>query len=189
MEWLRSCVGCQCAVHPAGGASVNGHGGLRRQLREEWLTKLITEPSRRNTQIRFVVAGRDFQVNLGRAELTGPVPYSEFGRFVSRSKISLNITRRSHTTVYASATSRPFELAAFGACIVSQPYKGIEEWFEVGKELLVAGNADEAAELYASLLEDKEVASALGRRARDRILAEHTFHHRAHEVVNAIRSK
>jgi len=166
--------------------SFYGHGS---QLREEWLRKLIAQPSERNTGIRFVVGGRDFQVPLGRAEFAGTIPYSEFGRFVSRSKISLNITRRSHTTVYASATSRPFELAAFGACIVSQPYKGIEEWFEVGKELLVAGNADEAAELYASLLEDKEVASALGRRARDRILAEHTFHHRAHEVVNAIRSK
>src|SRR5437667_4085503 len=166
--------------------SFYGHGS---QLREEWLTKLITEPSKRNTRIRFVVGGRDFQVHLGRAELTGPVQYSEFGRFVSRSKISLNITRSSHTAVFASATSRPFELASFGACIVSQPYKGIEEWFNVGKELLVAGGVDEAIELYDSLLEDNEAALAIGRRARDRILADHAFHHRAQEVVSAVLSK
>jgi spore maturation protein CgeB len=163
--------------------SFYGHGS---QLREEWLKKLITEPSQQNPRIRFIVGGRDFQVPLGRAELIGPVPYSEFGRFVSRSKISLNITRSSHTSVYASATSRPFELAAFGACIVSQPYEGIEEWFDVGRELIVARNGEEVGGVYAELLGDPENAQALGRRARERILKEHTFHHRAREVMAAI---
>ncbi|HLC11531.1 MAG TPA: glycosyltransferase [Candidatus Bathyarchaeia archaeon] len=165
--------------------SFYGHGS---QLREEWLAKLISEPSQRNADIRFVVGGRDFDFPLGRAELVGPVPYSEFGRFVSRSKVNLNITRSSHTTVYASATSRPFELAAFGACMVSQPYDGIQEWFEIGKELLIARSTGEAEELYRSLLDDRETAAELGRRARERILKEHTFHHRAQEVVMAVQS-
>ncbi|HEX9339686.1 MAG TPA: glycosyltransferase [Thermoplasmata archaeon] len=165
--------------------SFYGHGS---QLREEWLAKLIAEPSQRNPEIHFVVGGRDLRVPLGKAEFVGPVPYSEFGRFVSRSRISLNITRSSHATVYASATSRPFELAAFGACMVSQPYEGIQEWFEVGKELLVVGSANEASEVYGTLLADREAANELGRRARRRILTEHTFHHRAKEVVAALRS-
>ena len=84
--------------------SFYGHGA---QLREEWLRNLISEPSQRHPGIRFVVGGRDFEVPLGKAEFVGTVPYSEFGRFVSRSKINLNITRSSHTTVYASATARP----------------------------------------------------------------------------------
>jgi len=163
--------------------SFYGHGS---QLREEWLTKLIAEPSQRERETRFVVGGRDFQVSLGRAEFVGPVPYSEFGRFVSRSRINLNITRTSHTTVYASATARPFELAAFGACIVSQPYEGMQEWFSVGQELLVAGSAEEAQEVYEELLRDTETARELGRRARARVLKEHTFHHRAREVVAAV---
>ena len=164
--------------------SFYGHGS---QLREEWLAKLIAEPSHRRPGIRFVVGGRDFQVPLGTAELVGPVPYSEFGRFVSRSKINLNITRSSHTTVYASATSRPFELAAFGACIVSQPYEGMQEWFDVGRELIVAQSTGEAEEVYEQLLDDSELAETLGRRARDRVVKEHTFQHRAREVVSAIR--
>ncbi len=160
--------------------------GYGSQLREEWLAKLIAEPSQRNPEVHFVVGGSDFQVPLGRAEFVGPVPYSEFGRFVSRSKINLNITRTSHTMVYASATSRPFELAAFGACIVSQPYEGIQEWFNVGEELLVARSTEEARELYRSLLDDRETAGGFGRRARDRIVRQHTFRHRALEVIDAV---
>src|SRR5207249_1166114 len=103
-------------------------------LREEWLAKLIAEPSQGKPAIRFIVGGRDFNVSLGRATFVGPVPYSQFGRFVNRSIINLNITRSSHTSVYASATARPFELASFGACVVSQPYEGIQGWFDVGRE-------------------------------------------------------
>ncbi len=165
--------------------SFYGHGS---QLREEWLARLITNPSQRNPKTRFVVAGRDFQVPLGRAEFVGPIPYSEFGRFVSRSRINLNITRSSHSTVYASATSRPFELAAFGACIVSQPYEGIQEWFDVGKELVIVRTAEEAGELYQLLLDNREDAEEFGRRARQRILKDHTFHHRAREVVTGVES-
>ena len=160
-----------------------GHGS---QLREEWLAILIAEPSQRNTAIRFVVGGRDFQVPLGRAEQIGPIPYSEFGRFVSRSKVNLNITRSSHTAVYASATSRPFELAAFGACIVSQPYEGIQEWFVVGKEIIIARTAQEAGQIYQFLLDDPEAAGEFGCRARGRMMRDHTFHHRAREVVQAV---
>lgn len=165
--------------------SFYGHGS---QFREEWMEKLIAEPSRRLPNVRFVVGGEGYDVPLGQAQLVGDVPYSAFGQFVGRSKISLNITRRSHTAVYASATSRPFELAAFGACIVSQPYDGIEEWFEVGKELLVAHDTGEASKIYEGLLDDAEAIPEFGRRARQRVIQEHTFRHRTSEVVRAIHS-
>ncbi len=165
--------------------SFYGHGS---RLREEWMAKMIAEPSQQEPQLRFVVGGRDLQVPLGNAEFVGAVPYSEFGGFVGRSRVSLNITRSSHTAVYASATARPFELAAFGACIVSQPYEGIEEWFDVGKELLIARSAHEAKEIYRSLIDDEHTASDFGLHARERILQDHTFHHRAREVTAAVRA-
>lgn len=162
--------------------------GFGSQFREEWMTKLISVPSERLPRVRFVVGGNGFEIPLGRAERAGEVPYSAFGQFVGRSKINLNITRRGHTSVYASATARPFELAAYAACIVSQPYNGIEEWFQVGKELLVAKDEDHACELYGWLLDDEATAREFGRRARERVLREHTFRHRANEVVAAFRS-
>jgi spore maturation protein CgeB len=88
--------------------------------------------------------------------------------------------------VYASSTSRLFELAAAGAAIVTNPYEGIERWFEPGKELLVVSSADEAAGAYRTLLDDPAVAAELGARARERVLEEHTFADRARRLLDLV---
>jgi spore maturation protein CgeB len=114
--------------------------------------------------------------------------YSEFRRFCCQSKICLNITRWSHTSVYASATARPFELAAFGACIVSQPYNGIEEWFQPGTEIVIARSGQEAPAIYQELLDSEEKRLKIGKRARERVLRDHTYRNRA-ETITAVLEK
>jgi len=161
--------------------------GYGSDFREEWMQKLITIPSEKMRKVNFVVAGRDFRVDLGNAKIIGDLSYSEWRQFCCRSKINLNITRWSHTNIYASSTSRPFELAAFGASIVSQPYNGIEEWFEVGKELMVVNDENEAVKMYRYLLDNEEERERTGIRARERVLKEHTFKHRACQLINIIR--
>jgi spore maturation protein CgeB len=83
---------------------------------------------------------------------------------------------------------RPFELAAFGSCIVSQPYNGIEEWFEPGKELFVVRSEDETIETYQRLLRDRNEREQAGSRARERVLSEHTYKHRADELITIIQT-
>ena len=161
--------------------------GYGSEFREEWMAKMITNPSKKMRDIHFSVGGKNFGIDLGNANLVGDISYSAFREFCCRSKINLNITRWSHTNVYASSTSRPFELAAYGACIVSQPYNGIEEWFEIGKELFVVNSEDEAIEMYRWLLDDKEEREKVGGKARERVLKEHTFQHRAKELVDVLR--
>ena len=160
--------------------------GYGSEYREEWMTKLITEPSKKLLDVNFVVGGKGFKIDLGNANLIGDIPYSAFREFCCRSKICLNITRWSHTKVYASSTARPFELAAYGVCIVSQPYNGIEEWFDVGKELIVVNSDKEAIEIYKWLLDDEIEREKIGKRARERILKEHTYRHRAREIINVL---
>lgn len=160
--------------------------GYGSEYREEWMSKLITEPSKKLKDVNFVVGGKGFKIDLGNANLIGDISYSAFREFCCRSKICLNITRWSHTKVYASSTARPFELAAYGACIVSQPYNGIEEWFEVGKELIVVESEEEAIETYKWLLTDDVEREKIGKRARERILKEHTFRHRAQKIINVL---
>lgn len=161
--------------------------GYGSDFREEWMEKLITIPSQKMPELSFAVAGENFRIDLGNAKMVGDLSYSQWRQFCCRSKINLNITRWSHANVYASSTSRPFELAAFGSCIVSQPYNGIEEWFEVGKELIVVNSENEAIETYKRLLHNGEDREKIGTRARGRILKEHTFKHRAHQLIDVIR--
>jgi hypothetical protein len=166
--------------------------GYGSDFREEWMEKLITIPSKMMPGANFIVAGGNFRIDLGNARLIGDLSYSAWREFCCRSKVNLNITRWSHTNIYASSTSRPFELAAFESCIVSQPYNGIEEWFEVGKEITVVNGEEEAIEAYKRLLGSEEERIRLGRKARDRVLKDHTFRHRAREltgIVNSLRSQ
>jgi Glycosyl transferases group 1 len=160
--------------------------GYGDKFRREWVEAMVGEPSRRLPDADFALGGRDFQGDTGRARLIGDVPFNAFARVISSARVNLCITRRSHATVYASSSCRPFELASSGAAIVSNPYEGIERWFEPGSELIVVHDADEARATYRALLDDPAQAVELGRRARERVLDEHTYRHRARQVLGLL---
>jgi glycosyl transferase family 1 len=160
--------------------------GYGDKFRREWMQALVGEPSRAAADIDFALGGRDFRGDIGNAREVGDVPFNVFARAISAARINLNITRRSHATVFASSSSRPFELAAAGAAIVSNPYEGIERWFEPGRELIVVNDSDEALAAYRELLADPGQAEELGRRARERALDEHTYAHRARRVLELV---
>jgi hypothetical protein len=161
--------------------------GYGDKFRREWTAALIGEPSRRLPDSDFALGGRDFRGDTGHAHEIGDVTFNAFSRAISAARINLCITRRSHATVYASSSCRPFELAASGAAIVSNPCEGIERWFEPGAELIVVHDADEAVAAYRRLLDDRAQAEELGRRARERVLDEHTYRHRARQVLDLLR--
>jgi spore maturation protein CgeB len=160
--------------------------GYGDKFRRDWMAALVGEPSRELPDVDFSLGGRDFLGDTGRARLIGDVPFPSFPRAISAARINLCITRRSHATVYASSSCRPFELAAAGAAVVANPYEGIERWFEPGSELLVANDADEAIAHYRALLDDPAQAEEMGRRARERVLDEHTYRHRARQVLDLL---
>ncbi len=160
--------------------------GYGDKFRREWMRTLVGEPSRAVPKVDFALGGRDFRGDTGSARLVGDVPFNVFARTISAARINLNISRRSHATVFASSACRPFELAATGAAIVSNPVAGIERWFEPGRELIVVSTADEATVVYRELLADPAQAEELGRRARERVLDEHTYAHRARRLLELV---
>ena len=160
--------------------------GYGDKFRREWMQTLVGEPSRADEEIDFALGGLDFRGDTGNARLVGDIPFNVFSQAISRARINLNITRRSHATVFASSTARPFELAACASAIVSNPVEGLERWFDVGSELRVVASADEALSAYRELLEDPGGAEAMGRRARERVLDEHTYAHRARQILDLV---
>jgi len=160
--------------------------GYGDKFRREWMEAMIAEPSRLDPDIIFALGGGDFRSDTGKARLIGDVPFNVFSQAISRARVNLNITRRPHASMHASSTCRPFELAAAGAAIVSNPNDGIERWFEPGSELRVVTNADEALAAYRELLDDPGAAEAMGRRARERVLDEHTYAHRARQILDLV---
>jgi spore maturation protein CgeB len=79
-----------------------------------------------------------------------------------------------------SPATRVFEAAGAGACLITDSWEGIDCFLEPGREVLVASNGLEVAEHVKALTPQR--ARAIGRAARERVLAELTYDHRAEEV-------
>lgn len=160
--------------------------GYGSQQREEWMKKMIAEPST-VMPISFVVGGGGFRIDLGKSMLQGDVPLSEFRRFCCSATLNLNIVREVFARTPYSSTARPFELASLGCCVVSSPYRGIEKWFTPGKEIVLLSENDNVAEVYQGLLEDRDKALTIGKAARSRVIKEHTYRHRAADMTEELR--
>jgi hypothetical protein len=159
-----------------------GHG---KEYRSQWVEDMITHPSNAMPDTHFAVRGTKLG-SLGRTQLLPYLSVSKLREYACRSKINLCITRRAHASVFGSSSARPFELAAMGCCIVANPYEGIELWFEPGKELFIVRSQEEAIDRYRYLLAHDAERLAIGQAARARVLKEHTFRHRAQQLVDIV---
>jgi len=160
-----------------------GYGGRERKNN---INMMITEPSK-ILKYKFFMSGRYLEtIDIGNAEVTKPFSFTEWRNYCCRSKVNLNVTRDLHASVFATSTSRPFELAAMQCCIVSSPYKGLEKWFDIGKEIMIAYSAKEFIELYEYLIENDELRLKMGQMAQTRVKKEHTSRHRARQIMQII---
>jgi hypothetical protein len=159
-----------------------GHG---REYRAEWIEAMITQPSNQLPEAKFRVRGLRLG-GIGRAQSLPYLSFSKLREYTCRSKINLCITRGAHASVFGSSSSRPFELAGMGCAIVANPYLGLDTWFEPNKEIIIVQSGEEALDRYRYLLTHDSERQQLGERARQRLLKEHTFQHRAHELVKIV---
>jgi spore maturation protein CgeB len=95
-------------------------------------------------------------------------------------KAVLNISRDSMAKYGFSPATRVFEAAGAGACIITDYWEGIDFFFEPGKEILVATNGSDVKDLVSFLTEEK--AMQIGQAALKKVLAKHTYTHRAEEL-------
>ena len=92
-------------------------------------------------------------------------------------KTVLNVSRESMARYGFSPATRVFEAAGAGACLITDAWEGIELFLEPGKEILVARDGAEVAEHLAATTPKR--ALEIGAAALERVLAEHTYAHRA----------
>lgn len=155
--------------------------------RQEKIEELFCEPARRLAEKRFVLAGPQYPVdirwpqNVDRIMHVDPQSHASF---YSSSCMTLNVTRREMVLAGYSPSVRLFEAAACGTTIVSDAWKGLDTFLTPGKEILLAETATDVVGYLTQM--DKAEVSAIGRRARERVLAEHTAEQRATEFENAV---
>jgi spore maturation protein CgeB len=99
----------------------------------------------------------------------------------------LNVNRDSMARCGFSPPTRVFEAAGAGGCLITDAWQGIEMFLEPGLEVLVAENGHEVVSHLEALTPAR--AAAIGRAARARILAQHTYAHRAAQVEALLDAK
>jgi spore maturation protein CgeB len=114
----------------------------------------------------------------------GHVPTAEHNALNCTPLAVLNVSRESMAANGFSPATRVFEAAGAAACLITDAWEGIEQFLEPGAEVLVAHDGEEVAALLRGL--DEERAPALGAAALRRVLAEHTYAHRAVQVEETL---
>jgi spore maturation protein CgeB len=108
----------------------------------------------------------------------------EHRAFYGDQGFTLNATRAAMVALGTSPSVRLFEAAACGCCIVSDVWPGLDAVFEPGRELLTADSTDDVLGLLADVDEDRR--AAIGRAARERVLAEHSHVRRAAYLADCL---
>jgi spore maturation protein CgeB len=83
-----------------------------------------------------------------------------------------------------SPATRVFEAAGAAACVISDAWDGIEDFFEPEREILIAADGAEVLERLCGLSEERR--RQIGLAARKRALETHSYARRAVEVERAL---
>jgi spore maturation protein CgeB len=158
--------------------------GTHAADRQAKVQELFSEPARALPEQRFVLGGamyaEAFPTNVA---YYAHVPPGEHGTFFCSSRATLNVTRDAMARLGYCPSGRLFEAAACGVPLVSDWFEGLDSFFEPGREILVV---ERRADVIRALAQSDTELTQLARRARERVLAEHTGERRAAELLALI---
>jgi spore maturation protein CgeB len=168
-------------IHPRF-ESILGFQGNRLPDRENRVDEFFFKPAALRPAQIFLLGGSGWEdkPKPGNVRYIGHVSTQAHNAFNSSARFVLNINRDSMATYGFSPPTRVFEAAAAGACLITDAWDGIEMFLKPGREILVAQHGLEVAEIVQNV--SAADARAIGDAGRSRVLAEHTYRHRAMEV-------
>jgi spore maturation protein CgeB len=97
---------------------------------------------------------------------------------------TLNLTRHSMRKYGWSPSTRLFEAAASGACIISDVWPGLDSLLAPGEEVLLANDRHDILAHLDTLTADS--SADIGAAARRRVLREHTYIERAAQLEHSL---
>ena len=132
---------------------------------------------------KFLLAGSGWgdKPRSDNVSYLGHLGTRDHNAFNSSPMAVLNISRDSMAKNGYSPATRVFEAAGAAACMITDQWEGIEEFFEPEREIFVAANGEEVAAILDRLT--PQIAAAVGSRALTRVRAEHTYAHRAEQFA------
>ena len=160
-----------------------GFLGNRLPDREARVHEFFLKPATMLPREQFLLGGAGWDRNVAltpNVNYVGHVYTRDHNAFNCSTRAVLNINRDSMAQVGYSPPTRVFEAAGAGACLICDAWEGLELFLEPGREVLRVESGEALAEVLPTLTAER--ARKIGDRARQRLLSEHTYEHRAREV-------
>ena len=156
-----------------------GFLGNRLPDREERVEQFFLAAAAELPERRFLLGGNGWgdKPMPSNVDYVGHVYTHQHNAFNCTPLSVLNISRESMARYGYSPATRVFEAAGAAACLITDEWKGIELFLEPDREVLVARDGAEVAEHCRRLTKNR--SREIGNLARQRVLAEHTYAHRA----------
>jgi spore maturation protein CgeB len=166
-----------------------GFIGNRLPDREARVEEFFLRAAAAAPEAKFLIGGSGWgdKPMPANVNYVGHVYTRDHNAFNCTPRAVLNISRESMARYGFSPATRVFEAAGAGACLITDAWEGIEQFLEPGTQVLVAHDGDEVAQIVRSL--DPDRAKRIGEAARQRVLAEHTYAHRARQLETLLMSK
>lgn len=135
---------------------------------------------------RFLLGGSGWETKQlpSNVQHLGHVGTGDHNAFFCSPLATININRESMARYGFSPPTRVFEAAGAGACLITDRWIGIELFLEPGREVLVADDGAQVAEILAGL--DAKQARVIADNAKAQVLAHHTYAHRARQVSDLL---
>jgi spore maturation protein CgeB len=163
--------------------------GNRLPDREARVNEFFFRPARALPGATFLLGGAGWTGGPYAQNIRhlGHVPATDHNALNATPRLVLNVCRASMAATGFSPPTRVFEAAGAGACLVTDAWTGVEEFLAPGREILVARDGADVAEIVAGTT--PEAAAGIGARALRRVLADHTYAQRAETVDRLFRAQ
>ena len=163
--------------------------GNRLPDREARVDDFFLSAARVLSDRRFVLGGSGWDDKpLGQnVHYVGHVYTADHNAFNCTPTAVLNISRDSMARYGFSPATRVFEAAGAGACLITDAWEGVDTFLEPDREVLVARDGGEVANHLCRLTRSR--AREIGAAGRARVLASHTYAHRAAEVSRLLQGR
>jgi spore maturation protein CgeB len=151
--------------------------------RETRVSEFFLDVAHARPDKQFLLAGSGWhdKPTSANVKYLGHLYTADHNAFNCTAAAVLNVSRASMARFGYSPATRVFEAAGAGACLISDAWDGLELFLEPSKEVLVARRGEEVAAHLDCLT--PSAARAIGEAARRRVLASHTYAHRATQVA------
>jgi spore maturation protein CgeB len=162
--------------------------GHRLPDREHRVNEFFFAAAELAPELSFVLGGEGWGSRSlpSNVRWIGHVTSTDHNRVNCSARMVLNINRQSMAEVGFSPPTRVFEAAGAAACVITDAWAGIDQFFTPEKEILVASSALEVINYLREIPAQK--AQEIGAAMRARALSDHTYNLRALEFQAAFQT-